>query len=884
MTVTGRIDWSTALTGRATVVPVLLVAGIPFVMTPAGVHPTTVSTPGGTTVDPLWWPGSGTLQETIAGSPYDPVREWLGIDAETMIETFQAARLVEGDVTVEALTLQLLDPDGAVTGELSIRDGRTARSLAADITASALSIPTNSGTGLPASGIAAIGRETVLYDSISTNSLVLPTGGRGKYGSRARRHLATAINPPVVSFGGARHWQGRVASVWLCTLSDDGTTLGAPTLLYLGTVGAAVQLNSTLTRWSVPLDSVTETLLRRYPTRTIELWGINHFAFRPDPWHIAAGASFNSTGGWLTSQDGGGWHGSWGAWIATFNALGPPSNPINLSLASIAEGGRLSFRMVTTGAPITGAAWAFYAPWNEPPRYDDTRDSGTSWTTTSTLPEAFIMLDQRVKIPSAVDFASIPSTFSVSQTSGDFQGRASFALLTDGDDRIVSAIIDRRGSDQTIDLSPVGLPAGLSSEEIATRCRLLERTTVNLGIVAEGDSPLGALRQANVLLASLYGTDLEDAAIDWDGIARAFASQPLGGIPQARRYIFDGKSTLLAPLLQECRLRGLVLGVWFGRVTAYALAKFASTEPLAASITELDLVAEDGSPIMPEVIDNTQPLATSMEFKLWDDSIIRYVDTTWQSEFGDTGKIECSALKWVPSEQARGDLLVPLYEIAQMLLGPAAEPQRIIRVVLPARFFSLQPGDLVSLTHYGIPSWTGTRGLVDATCQVQEIRHTLYGGRARVVAGLRLQSGDLAGYAPEALVAAGGLSSGSPVVSLDTLSGFGANCFAYDVDVDGNDRTVPSDGFAVGAKVLLSQYDAESPIADESFTIVAVSDATITLDGNPSVAMAAAAATQYGVIVRFQSWPNVVTEQQRYAFIADAVGGDLDGDAPKRWA
>jgi hypothetical protein len=286
---------------------------------------------------------------------------------------------------------------------------------------------------------------------------------------------------------------------------------------------------------------------------------------------------------------------------------------------------------------------------------------------------------------------------------------------------------------------------------------------------------------------------------------------------------------------------------------------------------------------MPEVIDNTQPLATSMEFQLWDDSIIRYVDTTWQSEFGDTGKIECKALKWVPSEQARGDLIVSLYEIAQMLLGPAAEPQRVIRVVLPAPFFSLQPGDLVALTHYGIPSWTGTRGLVDATCQVQEIRHTLYGGKARVVAGLRLQSGDLAGYAPEALVAASGLNSGSPVVNLDTVSDFGANCFAYDVDIDGNDRTEPSDGFVVGAKVLLSQYDAEVPIADEAFTIVAVTDTTLTLNANPSGTMAAAA-VQYGVIVRFQDWTAVVAEQQRYAFIADAVGGDLDGDPPKRWA
>jgi hypothetical protein len=694
--------------------------------------------------------------------------------------------------------------------------------------------------------------------------------------------------------GGARHWQGRVAGVWLCTLSDDGTTLGSPTLLYLGTVGAAVQLNATLTRWSVPLDSVTETLLRRYPTRTVQLWGINHQVPESLTYIPALNTVYTALDDLyapLNVEDNNGWHPDWNSFVSALNAK---ADAAGLDLVgSMGPGGLLTFRVIGTH---TDDRLTFGAPWHDPPQVQVRVSTGSQFTTSTPVPDAFIrladanhdgMVNGRLRIPNATDFATIPTTLFVETTTGDFQGSARVALVVSkggGDgDKIVAQIMARYVT-QNIDVMPMGLSVGAPRQDLDP-FTLTERTTATIGIVAEGDSPLGALLHANDLIADLYGTDLEEAAIDWDGIDRAFASQPLGGIPQARRYVFDGQDTLLGPLLQECRLRGMVLGVRFGRITAYPLAKFAATEPTTATITEIDLVAEDGSPIMPEVIDNTQPLATSMEFELWDGSVIRYVDTTWQSEFGDTGKIECSALKWVPSEQARGDLLVPLYEIAQMLLGPAAEPQRIIRVVLPARYFSLQPGDLVSLTHYGIPSWTGTRGLTDATCQVQEIRHTLYGGRARVVAGLRLQSGDLAGYAPEALVAAAGLNSGSPIVSLDTLSGFGVNCFAYDVDTDGNDRTVPSDGFVVGAEVLLSQYDAESPIADEPFTIVAVTDTTITLDGNPSVAMAAAAvSTQYGVIVRFQSWPNVVTEQQRYAFIADAVGGDLDGDLPKRWA
>lgn len=896
MTTTARIDWST-LDGRATVVPVLLVAGIPYVIVPSGIHPTAVSIPGGTAVDPLWWPLSGSLEETIAGSPFDPVREWLALDSWLTIETYQAARLVEGDVTVEALTLSLIDPDGAVTAELSARDGRTARVLSGDIAANTLTIPVNSGTGIPASGIAGIGREAIVYGSVSGNNLVVTSGQRGKFGSNARRHTATSINPPVVTFGGARHWQGRIASVWLCTLSNDGLTLGNPTCVFVGTVGAGVQLSRSMTRWSIPLDPVTETLLSRYPTRTIELWGINHhvpesltYAPALNAVYIAIDDLFAAP----SAEDENGWHPDWSSLLTTLNALAS-SEGVD-AVAAIGPGGNLTFRVIGTH---TNDRLTFAAPWHDPTQVQVTVSTGAQYTTSTKAPDAFIRLaygdvngisNARLRIPNSLDFASIPTQLAVSATTGDFQGSARVALVVGtGEGRVVAQIMARYGTTQNVDVMPLGMSAGQMVQGMAAgwrdRFTFTEHTTATVGIVAEGDTPLGALLHANDIISDLYGTDLEQSAIDWDGILRAFAMIPLGSIPQARRYIFDGQDTLLGPLLQECRLRGMVLGMRYGRITAYPLAKYASTEPHRASIDADDLVSDDGGPIAPEIIDNVQPLATAMEFKLWDDSIIRYVDTTWQSEFGDTGKVECSALKWVPSEMARGELVTALYSIAQMILGPAAEPQRVIRLVLGAPFFDLTAGDLVRLTHFGIPSWAGVRGLTAATCQVQDVRHTLYGGRARVEVSLRLQAADLAGYAPEALVAAGGLSSVSPVVTLDTGSGFGASCFAVDVDIDGNARTAPSDGFAVGDEVVLSEYDAESPIADELFTIVGVTDTTITLDGNPSATMAGKAVS-YGVILRYAPWTTpLATRQEAYAFIADATAQDLgSGDPPKRWA
>ena len=71
----GRI---TTLARGARWVPVMLIAGLPRVYTPAGVQPTSVAVTAGTTADPLWWPGTSTLTETLPdASTFNPVRDLL---------------------------------------------------------------------------------------------------------------------------------------------------------------------------------------------------------------------------------------------------------------------------------------------------------------------------------------------------------------------------------------------------------------------------------------------------------------------------------------------------------------------------------------------------------------------------------------------------------------------------------------------------------------------------------------------------------------------------------------------------------------------------------------------------------------------------------------
>jgi hypothetical protein len=244
----GRI---TTLDNAARIVPVLLIAGIPRVYTPAGVLPTSVAVTGGTTVDPLWWPGTGTLTETLPdASTFDPVRDLL--DPAAVWEVYEQLDPVKGEVTVEAMRLELYDDGDRAGAMLSARNSYPNRLLTADINEAALSIPLSSTAGLAASGIACIGRETLVYGSISGSNLVVPTGGRGKYGSTARSHVAPALRQPIVSIGGARHPQGRMATVWVCELSASGLVLRNPTLLFAGVVGPGVQLTRRGMRWSIP--------------------------------------------------------------------------------------------------------------------------------------------------------------------------------------------------------------------------------------------------------------------------------------------------------------------------------------------------------------------------------------------------------------------------------------------------------------------------------------------------------------------------------------------------------------------------------------------------------------------------------------------------------
>ena len=753
--------------------------------------------------------------------------------------------------------------------------------------------------GFPAGGIACIERETVTYITVTGTNLT--TVVRGKYGSHARAHLSPAEHRPLVVAGYPRHWQSRLATVWLCVLSADGLTLTDPSLLYAGTVGAGVQMTGNLSRWTVPLDHVSVALTRKVDIPPVSIYGYHHFTapsvfLREHPLAIRAGttsvAAVDCSLLWDTASayDQGGWHPTREAFVSDCNskvdALAPAAQVVIDGALKVTHVGtnadnsivRFSPGWVTTGPTTLGG--------------NANSDDSPLTHTVPDMPEAYFRMDSVVRIPSALDFARIPTTFQWTATTSDgVTGTASVALIADtvGQKGYAAGIVARNDPPQTVRLGRLSVNGGSSIDT-----RVFERTAVKLGVIATGESPIAALKAAALAIDALTGQDLFESAVDWDHLERLFMA-PTSSLPQAREYRFTGDTdSFLDVLIDELRLRGMCMVIRYGLISAARLMSYADSETTAASIIETDTLSEDGKEIPIEIVDNVEPLATGVDYSFpsvgdGDPITISITDLTYQSEFGDSARVECKALLSIPTASAPNLVasLQPLYSVAQQILGPLAEPSRAVRIPLTPVLLGLQPGDLVAFTHSRIPMWTGVRGITDGVCQVQEVRRILFGGRLRATMVLRLQSAPAYGYAPEAIVESGGLTSGGTTVQLSTATAWGATCHARDTTASGAASTSAVDGFEVGDVVVLSEISTRSPIADVQRTLTAVDPVlnTVTLSSAPGAAMAGKASVYYGVILRYASYDQCTARQQRlFAWIADQTTQVLGAaDAPKRY-
>lgn len=881
-----RIRYATRFSGPETLVVAMLVAGVPVVLLPGGVMATSTAVSDGT-VDPLWWPGVGALTATMPGPvEAELARDWL--DPEAVFEVFKSTDAVRGDAKVEALTVELLDAFGEATALLSASGARVGHLLAAPLSDTSTSVELAASRGVPSSGPAWIGREAILYSGVSGTTLTGCT--RGVFGTRARARVVDPNGPAVVTFGdGPRHWYGRLASVWLCRLV--GTVLVDPSCIYVGTVGPGVQRTRNGARWSVPIDNVVEVLQRKIARTSVAVMGICHLnTARSERSPLAGIADLGDSSG---APDRDGWHPTWETFIADWDRAARAATPSGWARYT---GSAVQLQSNLIGA---GVRYTITAPWNEPPTVelsDDDGDASVYWSSQSAPPNTVVFFDGYVPLPVPGDLAKLPATLSFAVADALAQYTLTVEKTAAGDP--LPALVLATGTNRTVDWVRVTALTSTGTDHVERRRRTLvtDRCSATLGILAQGTA-LDALQAAALALDALDGGMHEADTIDWAQIEAQFAAVPLGALPSQRRYLLHDGDVLLDTLTQELRLRGMALCTRWGRLGAFRTAAFASSEEASATIDERDVLTdEDGTPIEPEVIDSLVPVATSATFTLPGGGSFQWFDTTARAEFGDGSDVRCTALEHVHPTVDLTALPGAIQQTAQQILGVVAVPYRCVRVTLGPRFFGLQEGDLVLFSHPRVPTLDGTIGVMDATCQVQAVRMQVMGGRGRIEVLLRAQDSDLAGYAPEALVAAAGLTvaGGLTTVTVDTSTPWGPACFARATRPDGSASVDALDGFAAGQRVRLSQIGTRTPIADEGFTVISVDHVAnvMVLSGEASAEMLDAAAIPYGVMVRFAAWPTIddvggatALDQERYLFIADHVTGDLgEGDPAKRWA
>lgn len=858
--------------GPLTLVPLVLVAGVPRVFVPEGVHPLTVTWPT-SSPDPAWWP-SATLAFTLPdGSTLDPVQEVL----DTRVPLVVASRVdpVKGDVDARAVAFDLSDVDEDTTALLSARDAFGRTLLAAELAVGDTTVYVDTYEPFDVSGgYAAIGRETVLYTGRgSSGGAHLTSVTRGVFGSRARVHLAPREHRPVVA-AGIRHLYGRRCTVWVAKYNPATAALTAPTLWFDGAIGNGTQLVARGTRWHITADPSSTILTAKVPAPVVTIYGIHHFRHST---YTAEGEPFAfqwlgvdyALGDGAASPDNGGWH--------------PRANDFLGALRTLSSGnpeiipGDGTVALIVNNTSGSASTLDVIASWSEPQRVTVTVESGDlfTWRSSRPFPQVYAHLHGWIAVRGPGEWERLPSV--LSYVDGATTARWALVAKTDRTERVVAKILERDGTNFNLRLAAV-LDVEAEGDKLRAT-QITTRTAASLALVVEADVWWRGVRTALAAIAGQWGADHLDDAVDWDHLAEQVRRHHTP-LPARRRYTFDFEDTFLDVLASEARLNGFVLAHRRGRVTVVRLASFARTEEPPWSIAEGDVVGGEY-----DLKDTADGLIMGLEVEREGKPTVRVLDTTSVSEFGDGAIVKVKATG-LESELPDETFAQGLLELAPYLLGPYAEPYQHVTLTLGPTYYDLEPGDLVSLTHRAIPNQLGSRGLTNAVCQVVDVERRFAGGEATIRATLRLPNDTASGWAPEALVAAGGLTGGSAVVTLDVSSGFGASCFAPD-GTDGGASWFAAARSGASAKVVLSQLGALAPIADERFTVVSTSGNTVTLNAAPSAGMIAAAAGAYGVLLRFDTYDNASGSLQHdFAFIADGAAGTIPAGSstPYRWS
>lgn len=895
-----RFAWGTVARGGLPVVPVLLIAGMPCLFTPAGSIITTLTIAG--VIDSRWWPNTGATHVS-------KIRAWL--DPEGLEWTERLEPLSDQGVTVSSLRARIYDLELAATVAFQSQESLLRTAITAEVSPTeTTAINVVDTTGFASSGTLYLNREAIDYAGVTATSFTTLT--RARLGSRAQRHPfgtrgGEVLGSPDVT-PSPQDVDGRIATLWAATLSADGTTITAVELEYLGVVGQGPVLDDGGAAYVLDADSVLKVLGQKLPAKTVTVGGYVHAGLNgetirgmgasPSGGFGLAGAAdvlpltvtIGTTGsvglvdrvvvlGESTTAgdpDRGGWHATRRDFLEHFNAAARTvagligvGNTIALSLQS---DGRLRVQCLFSSARDFGVFW----PWNGPAPLSDHSITPLVALSSRPMPEAWVPIlgSSRVYL-SPDDYGVVPAV-----PSGLASGVTAYWALklrsdapgADREDVYWAKVTAKVASAPTYYLTVQG----------PGRYRLRSGAGVDSPVVQTvQDATLGLYVQAPDWVEALYAlvvsvsSDLAEAtpdAIDWDDLRTVMARESGGPLPPQRERYWEPES-ILQEMQNEARLNGLCLAVRKGLLTMVRVGEFAPTETTTATLVSADLALGDA---IPKVDRGAGGIANTFELADPDrNAVYRAVDKTSLAHFGP-GQTLKARLPPGATTLTLPQMAQAAYDLGARLLAAHRRPARTMSVRYTLQHAAPQLGDLVDVSLWAVPAQDGTRGITSRVAQVVGRAPRLFDdGYGGVGLTLRLQPQSVQGYAPSALIAAGGVSGA--VVTLDT-STFGTKGFASPLLADGSTRT---DGgastFPVGSKVRLVEIDNASPLASTQHEVTAQSGATATLSPAPSAAFSALAASALKVMVIPDNYTISSLAQRPYAYLASSAGTIVAG-------
>jgi hypothetical protein len=888
VTVGTRDTWSTTARGTRTV-PVLLIAGLDAVFVPEGLSVASVSLSG--TVDSLWWP-SGSLSN---------VKPWISLTHG--LSWSERARPADAQaLEIGAIEVLLSDVGSAATALFSQRDSLVGTPLTAEVTATDTTVHVVDTSAFASSGVVYLGREAIAYASKTSTTFAGCT--RARFGSFAQKHPYAAIGGAIgtevpEATDGPADVVGRVATLWLCTVSSAGVITAAE-LEFVGHVGIDAALASDGDAWVLRIDHAVHKVGQpvRAPTVTVGGWshvgnrGIRGSTTRTpgnSVWPLfgtcplyllASDAGYSPVYQVLLSDeasdpDSGGWHPTRESFLDAINRASDAVTGSDQFHVSLLPDERL--RVVWRGSPPR--IIAVRHPW-DPTRQDTGFTAYGQITIDSSvpMPTAWVLIDRASRVYlTAGDYAAVPSVpsnpiagvsshveiYYVLAIGGDSATFPRYARITDttasgGVYYLTCTALDSQ--DAPVSPLPPGAPAYAQHLSGVLAFVVTMPTPARVAMWIACDDWIDGLEALTLALDADAGDGLSQA-FDWDDMRRVLARfRPV--FSASRRFVFDGDQTPLSWLINECVLGGFALTIRRGRITLVRVAEYAITEATDGTVVSADLSRAESTPGFSR---GSEPIINRFS-ATWPGSkyTVNVYDATSLSLYGHQKTAFEAQIPFgaIPPTWSAGAVYNAIFALGMTTLGPHRRPAETIEATAPLHLFGLQLGDVVDLSMWRVPNQSRGRGVTDVAAQVVAREPSLFGeDEGRVKLTLRASPSQLAGWTPSIFVAAGGITGA--VVTADMTTFGSSGCAPLGES--------PTYGFAAGDKVRLVEIDSASPATAERRTIASVTSTTITLTSAPSGAFAALAASALKVLLIPDDYDTtgLQTTQKRYAYLAD---------------